>query len=473
MNGVKKLACGFVLSAAVALCAASASATTWTYSGGTITDGDWTLNCTYTVGQSSITIGAVATTAASGILDLREMSVTDGTTAASITRIGFNANWDNGVAIKALYADCAASLPRLMQNTTLETVVVANPQLTSIPGYVFWGCSKLTSDIAGIVTPEATSIGQNAFNGSGVTGKLTLTNVTTMASGSFQNTKIVDVEIVSDTLTAIGGAFYQCAELTNATITCKNLTELTGTFGFCGAKLKTVLLNCPKLATIGADTFKNDSLSVDVSYVCPPSVMSIGNYAFSGTSVTGILVLTNLTSIGTSAFHSSGLQEIEIAGPLETIQGFYYNRGLTNATFNCPNATIIAAQSFQYSSALKSFTIKCPALTSIGANSFGNIGAPMTLSIMNQPWKSANTDYTATILDGFLVRQGAVSSASYSVIYADKREWSGYALAFTDAEKVYKPEKAYGTYASAGDVRKAFFVNPIWAKTAGLSVHFF
>ena len=54
-----------------------------------------------------------------------------------------------------------------------------------------------------------------------------LYNVTTMASGSFQNTKIVDVEIVSDTLTAIGSAFYQCAELTNATITCKNPSKET------------------------------------------------------------------------------------------------------------------------------------------------------------------------------------------------------------------------------------------------------
>ena len=216
MNGVKKLACGFVLSAAVALCAASASATTWTYSGGTITDGDWTLNCTYTVGQSSITIGAVATTAASGILDLREMSVTDGTTAASITRIGFNANWDNGVAIKALYADCAASLPRLMQNTTLETVVVANPQLTSIPGYVFWGCSKLTSDIAGIVTPEATSIGQNAFNGCVKLETIFLqAGVTEIGSDAFQNCISLKCISIPYTVKRIGeGAFRNCLYLT-------------------------------------------------------------------------------------------------------------------------------------------------------------------------------------------------------------------------------------------------------------------
>ncbi len=460
-----------LLTIAVFMMDASAMATTWTYSDGVITDGNWTLNCTYDVGQPTITIGTVATVAESGILDLREMSVTDGTTSTLITRISFSANWENNVAIRALYADCVENLPRLMGNTTLEEVSVANQLLTSIPGYVFFNCSNLTSDIADIVTPEATSIGQNAFKGSKVTGKLTLTNVASLGDRAFELTCISDVDVASDAITTIGSAFYQMTTLTNATLSCPNLEELSGTFAYCGANLKTISLNCPKLATIGANTFRNNNeLSVDIASLCPQTVVSIGDYAFYGSSVTGKLVLSNVSLIGASAFNASKLQEIEVAGSLETIQGFYNNTVLTNATFDCPVATNIAAGAFRYSGALKSLTLNCPALTSVGADAFGNTGRPMSLSIKNGPWCSSGQDLTATLLDGILAIQGAVSSASHSVIYADQEQWSGYTSKPTDAETAFKPEKTYGVYVSSGDVRKAFFVQPEWARHAGFKL---
>ena len=48
--------------------------------------------------------------------------------------------------------------------------------------------------------------------------------------------------------------------------------------------------------------------------------------------------------------------------------------------------------------------------------------------------------------------------------------WTYSGGAVTDGEKAYAPEKAYGAYATAGDVRKAFFVQPEWAKRPGMAI---
>ena len=445
----------------------------WTYSGGAVTDGDWVINCTYTVGSDSISLSTVATTASDGILDLREMSVTDGSAATSIARITFTSNWDNGVAVKEFYADCVASLPRLFGNTTLEKMVVANPLLASIPGWAFQNASKLVSDISDIVAPTATSIGQNAFRGSGVKGKLTLTAVATIAADAFASTKIEEIDIASDTLASLGGVFSQCTSLTNATISCPNLVSLAGTFGYCGANLKRVSLVCPLLATIGDNTFRNDTgLVGSIQDICPLSVTSVGASAFQGCSATGRLSLPNLTSLGANAFQQCGAKEVEIGGSLETIPNacFYYCASLTNATLSCPKVAAIANQAFQYSGNLKQLTLTCPALTSVAANAFANGGSPLELSVKNGPWVVLETDYTAAILDNILVSQSAMTSAKHAVIYADKASWEGRAAALTDGEKAYAPEKAYGVYATAGDVRKAFFVQPEWAKRAGMAI---
>ena len=445
----------------------------WTYSGGAVTDGDWVINCTYTVGSDSISLSDVATTASDGILDLREMSVTDGHAATSIARISFTSDWGNGVAVKEFYADCVASLPRLFNNNTLEKMVVANPLLTSISGWAFQGASKLVSDISDIVAPTATSIGQSAFMGSGVKGKLTLTAVATIDADAFKSTKIEEIDIASDTLASLGGVFFQCTSLTNATISCPNLVSLAGTFGYCGANLKRVSLVCPLLATIGDYTFRNDTgLVGSIQDICPPSVTSVGADAFRGCSATGRLSLPNLTSLGANAFQQCGAKEVEIGGSLETIPNacFYYCTSLTNATLSCPKVAAIANQAFQYSGNLKQLTLTCPALTSVAANAFANGGSPLELSVKNGPWVVLETDYTAAILDNILVSQSAMTSAMHAVIYADKASWEGRAAALTDGEKAYAPEKAYGVYATAGDVRKAFFAQPEWAKRAGMAI---
>ena len=185
--------------------------------------------------------------------------------------------------------------------------------------------------------------------------------------------------------------------------------------------------------------------------------------------MTGRLSLPNLTFLGDNAFQQCGVKEVELGGSLETIPNacFYNCATLTNVTLNCPKVTTIANQVFQYSDKLKQLTLTCQALTSVTANAFANGGSPLKLSVKNGPWVVSMTDYTAAILDNIFISRSAMTSAKHAVIYADKASWSGRALALTDGEKAYAPEKTYGVYATAEDVRKAFFVQPEWAKHLG------
>ncbi len=292
--------------AAAALCTASSVyATDWTYdsSAKTITDGGWIIKCTYTVGAKAISLSTVSTVAADGILDLRNMTVTSGSTAALITSITFTSNWDNNVAVKELYADCVTKLPRLYTNKSIEKVVVANPLLTSIQGNQFFNATKLVSDISDIVAPGVTSIGTSAFNGSKVRGKLTLTAVNTINETAFKGSMIEDVDITSSALTSMGDAFYHCTALTNANISCAKLTSLSGTFGYC-SKLRRVSLACPVLSTIGKASFRNTSvLSVNISGICPSTVTSVGESAFNSCPAVGKVTLPNLASLGVDAFN--------------------------------------------------------------------------------------------------------------------------------------------------------------------------
>ena len=461
--------------AAAALCTASSVyATDWTYdsSAKTITDGGWIIKCTYTVGAKAISLSTVSTVAADGILDLRNMTVTSGSTAALITSITFTSNWDNNVAVKELYADCVTKLPRLYTNKSIEKVVVANPLLTSIQGNQFFNATKLVSDISDIVAPGVTSIGTSAFNGSKVRGKLTLTAVNTINETAFKGSMIEDVDITSSALTSMGDAFYHCTALTNANISCAKLTSLSGTFGYC-SKLRRVSLACPVLSTIGKASFRNTSvLSVNISGICPSTVTSVGESAFNSCPAVGKVTLPNLASLGVDAFNGCKISDVEIGGSLVTIpKGCFYNcTSLKDVTINCPNATTIAAQAFQYANSLTRMTLACPALASVDATSFANGASPMSLTIMNDPWVVSETDHTASIIDNVLVVLQAVSSSRHAVVYADKAVWKGYAAALTEAEKGYAPAKTYGVYVTAGGVRKAFFVHPAWAKSPGMIV---
>lgn len=153
-----------------------------------------------------------------------------------------------------------------------------------------------------------------------------------------------------------------------------NKMEGMGTWGFKGNKtLERVcaggprltaidsecLAGCPKLAAVKFD-FPNlrrvygsafsscTSLRAAAADILNSAVTSVEGMAFYNVAgLTGELTLTNIQTLGWSAFKETGLTKLYLAGPLESIpEGAFYNdtcAGITNATFDlAENATVHA-----------------------------------------------------------------------------------------------------------------------------------
>ncbi len=102
-------------------------------------------------------------------------------------------------------------------------------------------------------------------------------------------------------------------------------------------KLTTVKLDFPNLRTIDVQAFANcTSLKADVTDILNPAVTNIDYMAFYNVKgLSGDLVLTNIQTIGGSAFIQTGLTSLHLAGPLSTMDAvFYACDAITNATFD-------------------------------------------------------------------------------------------------------------------------------------------
>ena len=116
--------------------------------------------------------------------------------------------------------------------------------------------------------------------------------------------------------------------------------------------LKTVKFNFPDLRRIGDRPFGKSTLPdpVDVSTYAPPGVTNILNNASADASkiLYGDLTLTNIMTMGVSAFQNSSLTNVYLAGSL-TILPQYVLRGdnsITNVVLDLPNLTNINYEAF-------------------------------------------------------------------------------------------------------------------------------
>ncbi|MDL2228579.1 leucine-rich repeat protein, partial [Odoribacter sp. OttesenSCG-928-L07] len=216
--------------------------------------------------------------------------------------------------------------------------------ITQIGGYVFIGCSSLSS----VTIPDlVTSIGDYAFSAcSGLSSVIIPDLVTGIGSRAFNNCTGLTSVIIGNSVTNIRDAFFGCSGLTSVII--PNSVTSIGSYAFSG---------CTGLTSV---TIGN-------------SVTSIENYTFNNcTGLNSVTIGNSVTSIGYDAFKNcTGLTAIDIAAAnpnYSSLDGILYNkdkttiimypRGKTDISFAIPNSvTSIGISAFRYCSSLSSVTI--------------------------------------------------------------------------------------------------------------------
>ena len=334
----------------VAACVASGGE--WSFSGGAITDGNWTLPAQFNSTAKTLTITG-SPRSGSGLLDLDD-PVVDGVEIekvyfwnqlfeydkADITELRCNRYWqpDKNNMTWAL----------IRYNQSVTNISLGGPNAVHLWADTARGCSNLVSLVLDF--PNQTNIYSSAFS---------------------KTPKLASVTIRSSKrMTLPDGLFENRTALTSVTLDLPQNTEIPDAL-FSGCKaLSDLNLNLGKgeegLTRIGALSFNScRKLAGDISTFCPPSVEVVAARAFEGCSgLTGSLVLTNLQHLGDAAFAWTKIQDVELRGPITQTEwkNSFYGDGvrfsgvttLTNAVFDLPNVTSLYVNDFFNCWALKS-----------------------------------------------------------------------------------------------------------------------
>lgn len=193
--------------------------------------------------------------------------------------------------------------------TSLSSVTLPGT-LEKVSNYSFKGCSSLTKLTIRDNADHPLAIGTGAFEGTALTGALTIPGKVKSIEGSaFSGTSITSLNIQpGENLTAIGsGAFRNCKELTIVSIPDNVTTISTNAFRSCE---KLVSISFGKgLKRISGSINYNEGAFCDCTSLeritLPASITSIGNYSFYNcTSLLSITIKAaqENVSIGSNAF---------------------------------------------------------------------------------------------------------------------------------------------------------------------------
>jgi hypothetical protein len=206
------------------------------------------------------------------------------------------------------------------------------------------------------------AIRQEAFRGTSLKRIYICDTVTSLGTLIFYGCSKLTHVWFPDTITAIGNqTFGSCSSLTTVNLDNTKITSFGSTstgYGMCAGCSSLKSINFPStLTTIGNACFSGLTNLTKTNINSLPSLTTIGYQAFYNTNLSGTLLLSHLTTIGTSSFRGSKITEIQDLGSVETISGgansgaFYNCKSLTKVVLPS-TVTTIARQAFDACTAL-------------------------------------------------------------------------------------------------------------------------
>ncbi|MCD8373197.1 MAG: leucine-rich repeat domain-containing protein [Clostridia bacterium] len=216
---------------------------------------------------------------------------------------------------------------------TITEAVFLGDFCTEIGERAFAYCSLLTT----ITLPDSiTSIGDYAFDYSGITAIAIPSGVTSIGSYTFRYCESLESVTLPEGLTNIGSyAFAYCTALASIALP-DSLTSI-GTYAFRGTSAGIIWGDNPEITEIGGYAFygyKGASITI------PEKVVTIGSYAFYSSTCSIDWGNSSVTSIGTHAFQLSTITSITIPETVTSIgdYAFAYCTNLTAIYYNAVSA---------------------------------------------------------------------------------------------------------------------------------------
>lgn len=382
--------------------------------------------------------------------------------------------------------------------------------IKTICGGAFADCHGLTS----VTIPSSvTTIGEEAFSGTGLKSVTIPNSVTTIGDEAFEKCPYLETVVFPSNVTNIGeGIFYGCTALKSPIYTSSTFifmpTLYNGAYTI-PAGIKTIAPSAFKkcngltsiiipdgVTTIGEDTFYGCTALTSVNI--PNGVTSIGEYAFYNCSaLTSMAIPKGVTSIGSSAF-SGCTGELTVRCNIPSPTNFYsspFSGSNFTSVVISDGITSVGDYAFAYCSSITSITIPS-SINHIGTQAFyggydtnnlkdiynyastpqtidnytfSSYSSSTTLHVKNgnkDAYKNANYWKSFTIVDDLYdnviyAKETAVQSATFTIPVVAKHTMkvSGFSFNFKCPEGFTVKKIARGAATKARDNSDEYYFN--------------